>query len=133
MSVPGRTVGWTYVPRFALRNCMGGSINTYVQDVTYTAFFQVAQEEGGTSSNAYITNTYNPNTSRPFKATTTSVSRPTAVPSSSTTAQPSRSDGAHFLRDPETGRLCALGGLRVWPSGRLRTRALLNSPNSDSG
>ena len=33
-----------------------------MQNVTYNAFFQVAQEEIGTSSNAYITNTYDPNT-----------------------------------------------------------------------
>ena len=78
---------------------MGGSINTYVQDVTHTAFFQVAQEEVGTSSNAYITNTYDPNTGRPFNATTTSMSRPTAVPSSSTTAQPSRA-AAEFILSP---------------------------------
>jgi RHS repeat-associated protein len=41
---------------------MGGSINAYVQNVTYTAFSQVAQEEIGTSSNAYITSTYDPHT-----------------------------------------------------------------------
>lgn len=118
--MPGGTVGWTYVPGFALRNCMGGSISTYVQDVTYTAFFQVAQEEGGTSSNAYITNTYDPNTGRPFNAATASVSRPTAVPSSSTAAQPSRAAaGVYFLRDPETGAV-----VRTAQASSLAERAL---------
>ena len=61
-TLPAETAGWTYVPGFDLPNGMGGSINAYVQNVTYTAFFQVAQEEIGTSSNAYITNTYDPHT-----------------------------------------------------------------------
>ena len=61
-ALPAETVGWTYDPGFDLPDGMGGSINTYVQNVTYTAFTQVAQEEVGTTSNAYITSTYDPHT-----------------------------------------------------------------------
>ena len=62
-ALPAETVGWTYVPGFDLPNGMGGSINSYVQNVTYSAYFQVAQEEIGlTTANAYITSTYDPNT-----------------------------------------------------------------------
>ena len=62
-TLPAERVGWTYDPGFDLPNGLSGSINTYVQNVTYNAFFQVAQEEIGlTTSNAYITNTYDPHT-----------------------------------------------------------------------
>ena len=62
-ALPAETVGWTYLGGFDVPNGMGGSINSYVQNVTYTAFSQVAQEElGTTTNNAYITSTYDPNT-----------------------------------------------------------------------
>jgi len=63
-ALPAETVGWTYVPGFDIPNGMGGSINSYVQNVIYDAFFRVSQAQIGTAaSNAWITNAYGPHTS----------------------------------------------------------------------
>src|SRR5260370_6684166 len=61
-ALPSETVGWTYLPGFDIPHGMGGSINSYVQNVTYNAFGQIAQDEIGTSSHAYITSTFDPPT-----------------------------------------------------------------------
>jgi RHS repeat-associated protein len=70
-SLPAETTGQVYETGFDLPDDVGTDVYTsqgtvalaYSQDVTYTAWSQVSQEEiGNGSDNAYITNTYDPNT-----------------------------------------------------------------------
>ena len=63
-ALPAETVTHGYDGSFDLPVTLGSNLAGYTQDVTYTAFGQVAQEEiGATGSNdAYITDTYDPHT-----------------------------------------------------------------------
>jgi RHS repeat-associated protein len=62
-ALPAETVTHGYQTGFDLPAGMGSSLAAYVQQITYTAFSQIAQEKiGSTSNNAYITNTFDPNT-----------------------------------------------------------------------
>ena len=62
-ALPAETVTHGYETGLDLPDGMGGNLAAYVQNVTYNAFSQVAQEEvGSTSNNAYITSTYDPHT-----------------------------------------------------------------------
>ena len=62
-ALPAETVTHGYETGFDLPDGLGGTLAAYGQQVTYTAFSQVAQEEiGTTTNNAYVTNTYDPNT-----------------------------------------------------------------------
>jgi RHS repeat-associated protein len=62
-ALPAETVTHGYATGFDLPNTLTTTLeDAYTQDVSYTAFFQVAQEKIGTlSDNAYVTNTYDPN------------------------------------------------------------------------
>ncbi|MGH3160068.1 MAG: hypothetical protein ACRDNF_26320, partial [Streptosporangiaceae bacterium] len=61
-ALPAETVTHGYETGFDLPAGLGG-LAAYTQNITYSAFFQVAQEEvGSTSNNAFITNTYDPHT-----------------------------------------------------------------------
>jgi RHS repeat-associated protein len=57
------TIAHGYTPGADLPNSMVSTLGGYVPAVSYTAFYQVAtQEIGSTSNNAYITSTYDPHT-----------------------------------------------------------------------
>jgi RHS repeat-associated protein len=61
-ALPAETVTHGYETGFDLPDGLGG-LAAYVQQITYTAFSQIAQEKiGTTSNNAFITNTYDPHT-----------------------------------------------------------------------
>jgi RHS repeat-associated protein len=62
-ALPAETLVYGYSTAFDLPSTLSSNLAAYVQDVTYTDLSQVAQEEiGSTSDNAYITDTYDPNT-----------------------------------------------------------------------
>jgi RHS repeat-associated protein len=67
-ALPGETVTHVYDAGFDLPASLGGRLTDgtlapYVQNISYTADFQVGQEKIGTvTNNAYITDTYDPNT-----------------------------------------------------------------------
>jgi RHS repeat-associated protein len=61
-SLPAENLTYGYETGFDLPAGLTG-LAAYVQNITYTDQFQVEQEEvGSTTDNAYITNTYDPNT-----------------------------------------------------------------------
>jgi RHS repeat-associated protein len=62
-ALPAETVTTGYATGFDLPNTLTTTLeDAYAQDVTYTAWSQVGQEKVGTlSNNAYLTNTYDPN------------------------------------------------------------------------
>jgi RHS repeat-associated protein len=62
-ALPAETVTHGYETGLDLPAGMGSNLAAYVQNITYTAFSQIAQEKfGSTTNNAYITNTYDPHT-----------------------------------------------------------------------
>jgi YD repeat-containing protein len=62
-ALPAETVTHGYETGFDLPDGLGSTLAAYGQQVSYTPFSQVAQEEiGTTTSNAYITSTYDPHT-----------------------------------------------------------------------
>jgi RHS repeat-associated protein len=61
--LPAEAVSYGYCAGMDLPCTLGSNLNAYVQNVAYTRFFQVAQQEiGSVSNNAYVTNTYDPHT-----------------------------------------------------------------------
>ncbi|MHB1593264.1 MAG: RHS repeat domain-containing protein [Streptosporangiaceae bacterium] len=73
-SLPAEAVTYGYKPGFDLLNTVGSNLAGYDQNTTYNAFSQVAQVEiGSVSSNAYVTNTYDPHT---FALTESQVTNP---------------------------------------------------------
>ena len=61
--LPAETVTHGYIAGFDLPSTLSSNLSSYAQPTTYTAFSQVAQAEiGSTTNNAYITNTFDPNT-----------------------------------------------------------------------
>jgi RHS repeat-associated protein len=62
-ALPAETVTQGYETGLDLPDGVSSNLAAYVQNVTYTAFSQIAQEKiGTTASNAYITSTYDPHT-----------------------------------------------------------------------
>ncbi len=62
-ALPAETVTHGYIASFDLPSTLSSGLATYTQPTIYTAFSQVAQEEiGSSTTNAYITNTYDPHT-----------------------------------------------------------------------
>jgi RHS repeat-associated protein len=62
-ALPAETFAHSWVPGFDLPKGLVSSLASYTQNVTYTPFFQVSQEEiGSTTTNAWISDTYDPNT-----------------------------------------------------------------------
>jgi RHS repeat-associated protein len=62
-TLPAETVTHGYETGFDLPDGLGSTLAAYGQQVSYTPFSQVAREEiGTTTSNAYITDTYDPHT-----------------------------------------------------------------------
>jgi RHS repeat-associated protein len=86
-ALPAEKVNYGYETGFDLPATLAGAVTVngkttydgYEQDVTYSAFFQVSQQEIGTPSDyAYVTNTYDPNTGN---LTDTNVQNTVASPS----------------------------------------------------
>ncbi len=62
-ALPAETVTHGYIAGFDLPSSLSSNLAAYAQSTTYTAFLQIGQEEiGSSTSNAYITNTYDPHT-----------------------------------------------------------------------
>jgi RHS repeat-associated protein len=62
-ALPAETVTHGYETGLDLPAGMGSNLAAYVQNITYSALSQIAQEKiGSTTNNAYITNTYDPHT-----------------------------------------------------------------------
>jgi RHS repeat-associated protein len=78
-ALPGETVTHGYETGFDLPGGLGSTLAAYGQQMNYTAFFQVAQEEiGSLANNAYVTSTYDPHTGN---LTDTQVQNTTVQPS----------------------------------------------------
>ena len=62
-ALPAETVAYGYETGFDLPAAITSAIGPYSQNITYDAFFRMAQQEiGSTTNNAFITDSYDPHT-----------------------------------------------------------------------